>query len=121
MTKALVIDDVRMTADSLVQVLKVLDIEARAAYGPGPGMAILKVETPDVIFLDINMPGVSGFEILSFISREPHLAKAQVFVVTSDDQPETIQHAITGGARAVLIKPVSVDVLEAALKKEKIL
>ncbi len=121
MTTALVIDDARMTADSLVSVLKVLGIEARAAYGPGPGLAILKAETPPVIFLDINMPGVSGFEILSFISREPRLSGVPVFVVTSDDQPETIKHAISSGARAVLIKPASVDVLEAALRKEKII
>ena len=121
MSNALVIDDARMTADSLVRVLKALNIQARAAYGPGPGLAILKVETPDVVFLDINMPGLSGFEILSFISREPHLSTAAVFIVTSDDQPETIQRAIAGGARAVLIKPVSVDALEAALKKEKII
>lgn len=121
MTKALVIDDARMTADSLVRVLTALNIEARAAYGPGPGMLILKAETPDVIFLDINMPGVSGFEILSFIGREPRLSKVPVFVVTSDDQPETIRHALASGARAVLIKPASVDALEAALKKEKII
>jgi CheY-like chemotaxis protein len=122
MTTALVIDDARMTADSLVQVLGILDIQARAAYGPGPGMAILKVERPDIVFLDINMPGVSGFEILKFIGREPHLgSNLPVFVVTSDDQPETIKHAIAGGARAVLIKPVSVDTVEAALKKEKLI
>ena len=84
-------------------------------------IGVLERVSPQFIFLDINMPGVSGFEILSFISREPRLSKVPVFVVTSDDQPETIQHAISGGARAVLIKPASVDVLEAALKKEKII
>ena len=121
MPYALVIDDARMTADSLVHVLKVLGIQARAAYGPGPGLAILNAETPGAVFLDINMPGLSGFEILSFMSREPHLLSVPVFVVTSDDQSETIKHAMSLGARAVLIKPVSVDILEEALKKEKII
>ena len=121
MISALVIDDSRATADSLVQVLKVLDIQGRAAYGPGPGLAILKVEKPDVVFLDLNMPGLSGFEILSFISREPHLLSVPVFIVTSDDPPETIKHAIASGARAVIIKPVSVDTIEAALQKEGII
>jgi len=121
MSTALVIDDTRMTADSLVHILKVLDIQAHAAYGPGPGIGILRVAVPDIIFLDINMPGVSGFEILSFISREPRLSSVPVFVVTSDDQPETIKHAISGGARAVLIKPVSLDAVEEALKKENLI
>jgi CheY-like chemotaxis protein len=121
MTNALVIDDTRSTADALVRILKALSLQAQAAYGPGPGLAILRTETPDVVFLDINMPGVNGFEILRFLSREPRLSKIAVIVVTSDDQPETKKHALEGGARAVLIKPVTVEVLESALKKEKLM
>jgi CheY-like chemotaxis protein len=121
MKNALVIDDTRSTADSLVRVLKALGVQARAAYGPGPGMAILRAESPDVIFLDINMPGVSGFEILSFISREPRLARVAVIVVTSDDQPQTRKQALENGAKIVLIKPATVDMLEEALKKLKVL
>jgi PleD family two-component response regulator len=118
---ALVIDDTRQTADALVRVLKALNIPARAAYGPQPAMAILNVEVPDAIFLDINMPGVSGFEILGYLRREPRFSKTPVFVCTSDDQKQTKDNALKGGAKAVLIKPVTVDVLEAALKKEKLI
>ena len=115
MFNALVVDDNRSTADSFVRVLMVLGIHARAAYGPGPGMMILKDEAPDMIFLDINMPGVSGYEILSYVSREPRLARVPVFICTSDDQPQTRQQAMNAGARDFLLKPVTVDVLEAAL------
>jgi CheY-like chemotaxis protein len=121
MHNALVIDDNRATADSMVRVLRALGIQARAAYGPGPGMAILGVEKPDMVFLDINMPGVSGFEILGYVCREPRLAEVPVFVCTSDDQPQTQQQAIQSGARDFLVKPVTVDVLETALKKQKFL
>ncbi|RPH60289.1 MAG: response regulator [Chloroflexi bacterium] len=121
MTNALVIDDTRSTADSLVRVLKALGLQARAAYGPGPGMAILRTDVPDVIFLDINMPGVSGFEILSYVSREPRLSNVPVIVVTSDDQPQTKKQALADGAKIVLIKPATVDMLEDALKKLKLL
>jgi twitching motility two-component system response regulator PilH len=117
MINALVIDDNRSTADSMVRVLKALSIQARPAYGPGPAMAILRVETPNVIFLDINMPGVSGFEILSFTSREPRLANVPVMVCTSDDQPQTRDKALKSGATDFLVKPVTVDALEQALKK----
>ena len=117
MFNALVVDDNRSTADSMVRVLMVLGIHARAAYGPGPGMTILKSETPDMIVLDINMPGVSGFEILSYVGREPRLAKVPVYICTSDDQPQTRQQAMKAGARGFLLKPVTVDVLEAVLMK----
>ncbi len=121
MVKALVLDDNRLTADSMVRVLIALGIQAYAAYGPGPGMSILNKETPDMIILDINMPGVSGFEILSYIKREPHLANIPVFICTSDDQPQTRQQAMKNGARDFLLKPVTVDALEMVLKEAKLL
>ena len=121
MHNALVVDDNRSTADSLVRVLRALGIQARAAYGPGPGMTILSAERPDMVFLDINMPGVSGFEILSYVGREPRLEKVPVFICTSDDQPQTRQQAMKLGATDFLLKPVTVDVLESVLKKTKLL
>jgi CheY-like chemotaxis protein len=121
MHNALVVDDNRFTADSLVRVLKALGIQARAAYGPGPGLSILSTEKPDMVFLDINMPGVSGFEILSYIGREPRLENVPVFVCTSDDQPQTREQALKTGATDFLLKPVTMDMLEAVLKKAKLL
>lgn len=117
MTKALVIDDKRSTADSLVRVLKALGLEARPAYGPGPAMGVLRDETPQVIFLDLSMPGVSGFEILSYVNREPRLEKVPVVICTSDDQPQTRQNALENGASDFLLKPITVDMLEATLTK----
>ncbi|NCP88095.1 MAG: hypothetical protein CO094_13465 [Anaerolineae bacterium CG_4_9_14_3_um_filter_57_17] len=117
MANALVIDDNRQTADSLAELLKALGLQARAAYGPGPGMSILGGDVPDVVFLDINMPGVSGFEILSYIVREPRLAKVPVFVCTSDDQPKTRELALRGGARGFLVKPVMLDGLVQSLRR----
>jgi len=78
-------------------------------------MKILGELTPNIIFLDINMPGVDGFEVLSYLRREPRLSGLPVIVVTSDDQPETTQHALAGGANAVVLKPVMVGTLEGAL------
>jgi CheY-like chemotaxis protein len=105
----------------MVRVLQALGIQARAAYGPTPGLAILRTEKPDMIFLDINMPGVNGFEILRYAGREPHLVSVPVFVCTSDDQPQTQEQAIQGGAKAFLLKPVTIDVLEAALQSAGLL
>jgi CheY-like chemotaxis protein len=118
---ALVIDDSRTAADLLVLVLKRFQIEAHAVYGTGSAMKVLKTEQPNAVFVDIHMPGLTGFDVLSFMSREPRLIHVPVFIVTSDDQPETIEHALASGARAVLIKPISFETLEEALKKESLI
>ena len=121
MAVALVIDDNKQTADALIQMLGIWDISARLALGPSAAMLILGELTPKVVFLDINMPGVNGFEVLAYLRREPRLAGVPVIIVTSDDQPETAKRAYQDGANSVILKPVMVDILEAALKKAGII
>jgi CheY-like chemotaxis protein len=117
MSEGLIIDDNRATADALKQMLAVLDIPSRVAYGSGPAMVLMRKVVPRFVFLDINMPGVDGTEVLAYLRREPRLMKVPVIVITSDDQPETRQRMLAGGAQALLIKPATIDSLETALKK----
>lgn len=122
MTEGLVIDDNRQTADALVQMLGVLGFKARVAYGSSAAMAVLgKGFAPQFICLDINMPGVDGTEVLAFLRREPKLANVSVFVITSDDQPETRNKVMKLGATAMIIKPATIDALEEALKQAKMI
>jgi PleD family two-component response regulator len=120
MTEALIIDDNRTTADALGQMLNVLGFRARIVYGSGAAMTMLSSGfTPKFICLDINMPGVDGTEILAYLRREPRLIPVPVFVVTSDDQPETRRKVMKLGANVMIIKPATIDALEDALKKVK--
>jgi chemosensory pili system protein ChpA (sensor histidine kinase/response regulator) len=121
MTEGLIIDDNRQTADALQQMLQLLDLPAKVAYGSSPALSILAGFVPRFICLDINMPGVDGTEVLAFIRREPRLMNVPVIIITSDDQPETRQHVMRGGAQAMLIKPATIDALEGALKKAKVI
>ena len=121
MSIALVIDDNRATADALVQMLEVLGLTARTAYGSSAAMGVLAAMTPELILLDINMPGVDGFEVLGYLQREPRLIDVPVIVISSEDQRENLDRAKKGGARAWVTKPATLDSLEAALKKAGIL
>lgn len=121
MTEGLIIDDNRQTADALNQMLSVLGLQARTAYGSSPAMGLLGTSfTPLFICLDINMPGVDGTEVLAYLKREPRLMKIPVFVITSDDQPETRNKVMKLGATAMIIKPATIDTLEDALRKAKL-
>ena len=122
MPEALIIDDNRTTADALRQMLAVLGFKARVAYGSGAGMAVLGSGfMPRFVCLDINMPGVDGTEILAYLRREPRLIPVPVFIITSDDQPETRKKVLKLGATAMIIKPATIDTLENTLKRAKIL
>lgn len=117
MAIALVIDDNREMADSLCDILKMLGLEAYPVYGSRTAIMALSKKIPDVVFLDINMPGVSGFEVLSFMARDPRLQDVPVFVITSDDQPQTAEKARKTGALMTIVKPPTLGALENALKK----
>ena len=118
MTEALIIDDNRNTADAPGQMLNVLGFKTRVAYGSGAAMKLLAGSfTPNFICLDINMPGVNGLEILAYLRREPRLIPVPVFVITSDDQPETRRKVMRLGANIMIIKPATIDALEDGLKK----
>lgn len=122
MAEALIIDDNRMTADALNQMLAVLGFKARVAYGSGAAMSILGTGfIPSFVCLDINMPGIDGTEILAFLRREPRLMPVSVFIITSDDQPETRKKVMNMGATAMIIKPATIDALESVLKKSRLL
>ncbi len=122
MTEALIIDDNRSTADALSQMLAVLGLPARVCVrlergDDHPGKRVCT----QIYLLDINMPGLDGIEILAYLRREPPLIPVPVFVITSDDQPETRRKVMKLGATSMIIKPATIDVLENALKKAKIL
>jgi PleD family two-component response regulator len=122
MAEALIIDDNRTTADALGQMLNVLGFKARIAYGSSAAISILRSGfTPKFVCLDINMPGLDGTEILAFLRREPRLIPVPVFVITSDDQPETRRKVMKLGANMMIIKPATIDALEEALKKVRFL
>jgi CheY-like chemotaxis protein len=122
MTEALIVDDNRQTADALHQMLDVLGVPSRVAYGSSPAIAMLGSGfTPSLICLDVNMPGADGIEILLYLRREPRLVRIPVIVITSDDQPETRRKVMSGGATDMILKPATIDALESALKKAKML
>ena len=121
MSEGLIIDDNRQTADAIQQMLTLLELPARVAYGSSAAMAVLGSMIPRFVCLDIDMPGVDGTEVLAYIRREPRLRKVPVVVITADDQPETRQHVLRGGAQAMLIKPATIDSMEIALKKAGII
>jgi len=121
MNDAVIIDDNRTTADALLQMLTLLRIPGRVAYGSSPAISLLSSYTPSVILLDINMPGVDGLEVLGYLRREPRLLRVPVLVITSDDQPETRTRAIRRGANGIIIKPATLEALEKNLKRVGIL
>jgi CheY-like chemotaxis protein len=117
MLKALVIDDSEEIAENIIRMLKILGVEARMALSVREALILLLDSVPDIIFLDIRMPGFDGFEVLSYLRREPKLESVPVCIVSNDDQEEIIARSKKLGAIGYILKPASVDLLEKAIQK----
>lgn len=112
---ALVIDDNRMIAQSLVQMLTNLGYETGAVYGSVPAMQVLSHTTPDLILLDIHLQGINGVEVCRYLRRNERLARVPVIAISSDTQSELITAMHAAGANAFLPKPVQFEALESII------
>jgi CheY-like chemotaxis protein len=81
--------------------------ELKISTSAPEALSILKDTKPDLILLDIEMPGMSGFEFLHEIRKLPKTMSTPVIVVTAHDEEEFAAHAVNQGANKTLAKPVN--------------
>jgi len=112
---AVVIDDNRMIANSVVKMLQMLGYEAQVAYGALPAMQLLAQATPDLVLVDIHMQGINGVEVVRYIRRNQHTARVPIVAISSDTQGELVHSMKTAGANAFCPKPIAFEALEQAI------
>ena len=114
---ALIIDDTRLTANSLAQMLDLLGYQTRVAYGSRAAIEGAAQQIPDVILLDINMPGIDGVEVCRFFRRDPRTASVPIVAMSTETQEEMVARVREAGANIFLPKPMDFEALEQALKE----
>lgn len=77
--------------------------------------AVARQVQPDVIILDLGLPGGSGFVVLQRLKSNTMLVGTPVIILTADESPESKLKALAAGAAAYLQKPVEEDALVAAV------
>lgn len=110
--KALIIDDERLARKELTTLLEKhdnIEIIGEAANAD-EAEAMIAEKKPDLLFLDINMPGRTGFELLESLDHAPHV----IFVTAYD---EHALEAFKVNALDYLLKPIEAGRLEAAINK----
>jgi CheY-like chemotaxis protein len=64
---------------------------------------------PDIILLDLKMPGIDGFEVLHRVKSAPELKRIPVLILTSSREEDDLALSYDGGANSYLVKPVSFE------------
>jgi PleD family two-component response regulator len=112
----LVVDDDKQMATNLADMLKMLNHNVTMAFGPRGALFHLGQMRPDILFLDINMPGIDGLEICRYLRRDPNTAGIPIVVISAHEEPAYKDAAARAGANYYIVKPPMFEDLELALK-----
>jgi len=109
--KILVADDSGIARKAISRILIDAGFEVMEAKDGIEAVGIMKSELPDLVFLDIIMPGVDGYQVLEMISRNPDLQKIPIVMLTSRDSLLDKVKGKVSKCDAYLTKPVTNDKL----------
>ena len=104
--KILLVDDSKTELHYLSDVLEKRGYTVRLAHNGDEAMKRLGEETPDLILMDVVMPGLNGFQLTRAITRDPRFANVPVIMCTSKSQETDKVWGLRQGARDYIVKPV---------------
>jgi DNA-binding NtrC family response regulator len=113
--KVLLVDDEKEFVESLSERLQLRDLDADIAYNGEEALKALSEGEPDVMVLDLRMPGIDGMEVLRKVSKShPEL---RVVILTGHGTEKDEAEAKQLGAFEYMQKPVDIDDLDSTLRR----
>jgi len=113
--KILIVDDEPFNVDYLEQELEELNYETISASNGREALAKIREHTPDLVLLDIMMPIMDGFEVLSQLKADPSTREIPVIVISAHSDLQNMVHGIELGAEDYLPKPFELVLLRARI------
>lgn len=114
--KVLVVDDQASNTEALAQALEPLGYQVWQALDGPTALLLAKERVPDVILLDLRMPGMDGFEVCRRLKADPETRLLPVVVLTGLDSREARLSALEAGATDFLAKPFDLVELEVRVR-----
>ena len=112
----LLVDDSKTELHYLSDLLGQRGYAVRTAEGGDEALRQLAAAKPDLILMDVVMPGTNGFQLTRTITRDPRYADIPVIMCTSKGQETDRVWGLRQGARDYVVKPVDAEVLMAKIQ-----
>jgi pilus assembly protein CpaE len=115
--KVLIVDDIPETRDHLTKLLSFEEgIDVAGGAGSGEDAIRMAMDLrPDVVVMDINMPGMDGVAAAEIISQR--LPSSPIIMMSVHGEAEQLKRSITAGAREFLVKPFSADEFSTSIRR----
>lgn len=117
--RVLVVDDEPKVIDFFVRSLESMnsEIEVASAVNGFQAGRLLSTFRPNLVFLDIVMPTLDGFEVCKLIQNDPDTGDVEIIAITGHDNPENVERILKAGASKLLRKPIRFDALKDIISK----
>jgi two-component system chemotaxis response regulator CheY len=115
----LVVDDSAMMRKVVLRILKMADVDFETSLEAGDGaeaLALLRANSVALIMCDINMPTMSGLQLLQQIKEEKLAVGVPIVMVTTESSEPQVRQAILAGARGYIRKPFTVEHIKSSVK-----
>ena len=107
----LIVDDNCLSRKMLRDMLQVFGYRTILCDSGGGGLAMIRAHRPDVIVMDLNLPGIAGLEVTRWVRQDARLRSTPIIAVTAYAREESEQKALKAGCDAYLPKPLALDKL----------
>ena len=111
----LVVDD---NVDTAEMIRLSIEAKGREVYTVYCGYEAIKVAEelqPNLVVLDIGMPGLNGYEVAARLRAMPHMADISIIAITGDDRYKDPQLSIDAGINCLVFKPINIKKIEEIL------
>jgi DNA-binding response OmpR family regulator len=112
--KILIVDDeahIRLLLQQTLEDLEDDGVTILTASNGEEGLAVIKAERPNLVFLDVMMPRINGFDVCHTVKRELHLEDVHIVLLTAKGQEYDRRRGEEVGANTYLTKPFDPDVI----------
>lgn len=116
-SKVLIVDDSPTETYKMETVLKKNGYSVVKAENGEDGVALAKKELPNLVLMDVVMPGLNGFQATRLLTKAKETSHIPVIIVTTKDQPTDKLWGKRQGARGYLVKPVDDNQLIDTIKQ----
>ena len=103
--KVLIADDEKLLAEAVAATLDLERLETMVAFDGDQALAVARACRPDLILLDVMMPGLSGVEVCAMLKQDPLTASIPVVLITAKGEQQDRIAGMAAGAAEYLTKP----------------
>lgn len=115
--RVLVVDDSRDVADAIGLLIEALGNQVSVTYDGGKALEVANVFRPDLMLIDLLMPGIDGCELVTRFRQIPIFSRTRMVAITGQIMEEQESSAIKAGFDAVLFKPLGLKEVMAVLAR----